>query len=450
LVVCGHTASSTEYRSDVVGLNLSTYGDWADYFRPPLPRSSHAAAYDPLRHRMLVFGGSVRSTSNVTNEVWALSVEDPPQWTQLLPTGVLPIPRQEASMIYDAARDRMIVFGGYNNGQTTNEVWALSLASSPPVWSRVYPIGSLPLERSQHAAAYDPIRHRMVVFAGQSNNNLLSDAWALSLNDPPTWTALHPVGTAPTPRRGSEMVYDDVGDRMLVVGGNEAYYYPSISASEVWSLGLEAVPAWSQVHSLPFPIAMAGECLAVPDPAGHRVLRLGYSGNYGNDSLYVDAFTPTGDSVWSTVPTAGDRPKAYAGASAVYDSDHNRVIYYGGYPTYSGYELNPVTYALSLGAPPLGVPGHDGRGDPGVALAAYPNPGRGRLRLRLVTPAAGPARLDVVDVAGRALWTRDFGTLPEGEHDLDLGAGPRLAPGLYFVTYVGSGTRVSVRTVVVR
>jgi hypothetical protein len=194
---------------------------------------------------------------------------------------------------------------------------------------------------------------------------------------------------------------------------------------------------------------LAGECLAAPDPVGHRVLRFGYINYYGNDSLQIHAYSPGVDSTWSRIIPAGVSPKAFAGSTAVYDSDHNRVLYYGGYPVSSGYDLNGLVYALSLGALPLAVPSYGGSGANAVMLATYPNPGRGRLRLKLATQATGPARVDVVDVAGRTIFARDLGTLAEGEHDLDLGP-VILAPGLYFVTYVGNGRRVSVRTVVMQ
>ena len=148
-------------------------------------------------------------------------------------------------------------------------------------------------------------------------------------------------------------------------------------------------------------------------------------------------------------PLALRQPIAAPLAAVADPPDHNRVLFYGGYPI-SGYDLNGLVWALSLGSLPLDVPAVGRTGNPGVMLATCPNPGRGRLRLKLATRATGPARVDVVDIAGRTIYARDLGTLAAGEHDLDLGSGVTFSPGLYFVTYVGDGTRVSARTVVVQ
>ena len=48
--------------------------------------------------------------------------------------------------IYDPVRDRMVVFGGYDGNGNRNDVWALSLSGSP-AWSELTPAGSLPSAR---------------------------------------------------------------------------------------------------------------------------------------------------------------------------------------------------------------------------------------------------------------------------------------------------------------
>jgi hypothetical protein len=73
---------------------------------------------------------------------------------------------------------------------------------------------------------------------------------------------------------------------------------------------------------------------------------------------------------------------------------------------------------------------------PGAALAmhrAFPNPSRGDLTLSFTLGAGGPARLELVDVAGRSVLERDLGGLNAGRHELRLGAGAaRLPAGMYF------------------
>ena len=100
--------------------------------------------------------------------------------------------------IYDPVRDRMVVFGGYDGGYR-NDVWALSLAGSP-AWSELAPGGTPPSARDAHTAIYDPVRDRMVVFGGYDGASLRNDVWALSLSGSPAWSELAPAGTPPVAR----------------------------------------------------------------------------------------------------------------------------------------------------------------------------------------------------------------------------------------------------------
>jgi hypothetical protein len=72
-------------------------------------------------------------------------------------------------------------------------------------------------------------------------------------------------------------------------------------------------------------------------------------------------------------------------------------------------------------------------------LALAPNPGRDVIRFAPVSPAAG-ARLDILDLGGRVLWTRSpgAGAIPlewRGERD----DGGRARPGLYFARLRSGG-----------
>jgi hypothetical protein len=76
---------------------------------------------------MVVFGGN--DDTSLRNDVWALSLAGSPAWSALAPTGSLPPRRSDHPVIYDRARDRMVVFGGYGGGYR-NDVWALVWGTS--------------------------------------------------------------------------------------------------------------------------------------------------------------------------------------------------------------------------------------------------------------------------------------------------------------------------------
>src|SRR5206468_11243449 len=100
--------------------------------------------------------------------------------------------------IYDPVRDRMVVFGGYDGGYR-NDVWALSLAEGT-AWSTLASPGSPPSARCFHTAIYDPVRDRMVVFggydAGGRDND--DDLGALALAGTRAASALAAAGPPPS------------------------------------------------------------------------------------------------------------------------------------------------------------------------------------------------------------------------------------------------------------
>jgi hypothetical protein len=71
-----------------------------------------------------------------------------------------------------------------------------------------------------------------------------------------------------------------------------------------------------------------------------------------------------------------------------------------------------------------------------------PNPSRGgALTVRFSLPTDAPARLELLDVAGRRIASHDVGA---GQHTIDFGAGQRLEPGLYLVRLTqGANTRTT-------
>ena len=78
-----------------------------------------------------------------------------------------------------------------------------------------------------------------------------------------------------------------------------------------------------------------------------------------------------------------------------------------------------------------------------------PNPATGgRPRLQLELKDGSPARLDVLDLAGRLVSSRDVGRFGPGVHDIELTEGGRLRPGIYFVRLMQGGATARSRIVV--
>jgi hypothetical protein len=88
---------------------------------------------------------------------------------------------------------------------------------------------------------------------------------------------------------------------------------------------------------------------------------------------------------------------------------------------------------------------------PAFALVgAEPNPTARELRVAFSLPTEAPARLELLDIAGRALAVRDVGALGPGHHVLDLTESRALPAGVYLLRLTQSGRSLTQRAVIVR
>jgi hypothetical protein len=86
-----------------------------------------------------------------------------------------------------------------------------------------------------------------------------------------------------------------------------------------------------------------------------------------------------------------------------------------------------------------------------VALGKItPNPSKGRFTVSLALPLSGPATLEVVDVNGRRVLSREVGGLGPGGHDIDFGRDRSLETGVYWVRLTQAGRTFSRKAVVVK
>ena len=174
-------------------------------------------AIDPANQRVFRFGGRHEVATNAVSE---LRIQPTPAWRFIPAQGVGPAGRDQGTLVYDAARDRLLLFGGQSAGTPQGDLWALQLGVTP-TWQLLAP-GAGPSPRYGHAAIYDAPRQRMIIVGGRDGAGPLADAWALDLSAPvPTWSAL---GSAPgaAGRNGCGAIFDAGSNRMLVHGGADA------------------------------------------------------------------------------------------------------------------------------------------------------------------------------------------------------------------------------------
>lgn len=304
-----------------------------------LPPGRRAAGYcyDSVRHRLIVFGGF----PFYLGDLWAFDL-DTGTWEEITPSGSGPTPRYGPTTIYDAANDRLVIFGGYDGTVQRNDVYAVNLSGSQ-VWTQLAPSGTPPQARSFHVAAYDAPRQRMVMFSGFNGLGMLNDTWELSLGVAPAWTSLT-GSTPPPPRNIAAVAIDTARQRMMVFGGWDGGTYTYYN--DTWAFSLASSAGWSEVAVPSFPPARR-EISMIYDPIGDRlVLFGGNDGSFRNDSWSLD-LGPSGH--WSPISASGTVPSGRYGHASYYDPVGHNFFIFGG----NSFEqhLNDL-YRLNLSGPP--------------------------------------------------------------------------------------------------
>jgi hypothetical protein len=307
------------------------------------PRARSAVVYDAANQRAVVFGG--QRGSERLNDVRVLPLEGAPGWAQLLPAGTPPTPRSDAAAIYDPQRQRMIVFGG-SDGALQNEVWALSLDSNP-AWTLLTPTGTPPAPRRGALAIYDAWNDRLIVFGGYDGSAARNDVWALSLGASPAWTALAPTGTAPSVREGASGVYDPLVRRLVMFGGYNAA--TNTYLAQTWTLSLTGTPTWKKIFAPGAEPTARAFGSAIVDPVHSMMVVVGgYNGQQSfSETSVLMLYTNPVWQAWGPGPASLARRHA---AGAVYDPLQGRVILFGGAVDHWEFPLSDV-WSLPLSSP---------------------------------------------------------------------------------------------------
>lgn len=131
---------------------------------------------------------------------WELTATDGPQ------------PRSAGVMVYDSARDRIVLYGGVDSNNTRlSDSWEYDGKK----WTNVAPHGLTPGPKQFHCMAYDENRKTVILFGGwDANNNTDSSIWE---HDGMQWSKLSAEG--PAARIGAAMVYDSNRMRVILHGG---------------------------------------------------------------------------------------------------------------------------------------------------------------------------------------------------------------------------------------
>ena len=294
-------------------------------------------------------------------------------WTLFTPSGFGPRGGGGTqSTAYDAATDRLIVFGGYNptGSGETNEVWVLMNASGTgglPTWQQVIPNApaGLPATRQAHSAVYDPATNRLIIFGGGQTGGgafavLFQDVWVLTfannVGGTPQWIPLAPSGGPPAPREGHAAVYNQATNEMFLFGGgnNGIMSVPN----DLWVLEAAngiGTPTWIQLSETGNVPGRLENFASAYDPASNRWTVVGGCCFYTNASEVLALNQPNGVPQWTSLSPSGTLPPGGDAAVYGYDPVSNRMIVHGIQPGGGGNGTWLLTNANDVGATPAWI-----------------------------------------------------------------------------------------------
>ena len=285
-----------------------------------------AAAFDGL-----VLSGT--STDSVT-------IQSPFNGTGNWSTSTItnPNPSVYLTGLMDIDNYRVLTYGGQSYYQLLGELHSFDLATE--VWSTISPTGVYPAALMASAGAFDTATSQFFLFGGQSYYTLLDEMYVLDTTlgaeNWDMWTGT----TAPEPRRGHSMVFDDLNNDLYVFGG-EGYYG---LYDDTWMLDLDVATSTtaSWVSLSPTGLAPTRMGMAAALDPDYGVV---YA--FGGQEYYALAETVACYDIlnqsWSDATLIGDTLPPMTEASVSWNSRFNGFLVVGGQQYY---QLNPSIYAV--------------------------------------------------------------------------------------------------------
>lgn len=267
----------------------------------PTARSGHAAAYDPVRRVIVLFGGRL-SSGSLTNETWefdgtfwsqhATSVSPPPSW--------LP-----GAMAFNPMTQRLTLYpGGPDVWEWDGTRWTFQRPPNTPTFG-VF-VG--------HKLVTDPAGQGVVLIGGEDGSLGVWTAGSFGLWDGSRWNTLPAPPSIATERYHLGVASD--GANIVAHGGvrREEFGFYRTQATYYWD-----GTVWSSQSGAP---EGADNANLVFDAARGELLLLGGSRGF---FAQTNQWARRGR-VWAQIPAG---PSAY-GIGLAFDSDRDVVVAFGG------------------------------------------------------------------------------------------------------------------------
>jgi hypothetical protein len=219
-------------------------------------------------------------------ETWVYDLDNN-QWTRM-ETSEGPFGLLDTRMVYNAAADRMVLFGGWFVGEgpdsgASDATWVYDLNSN--TWTEMSPEVSPP-GRMDHAMAYDAESDRVILWGGGGRSPIkVGDIWTYDLSAN-IWEE-RPSDDAPRSLKGAAMVYDALNDRTLLYFKKEFWAYDDNNNQ------------WTLLSDSPAPLGLLNHALEY-DTNKDLVLKFGGGPDFHQWSNHTWIYDPKTDE-WTDV-----------------------------------------------------------------------------------------------------------------------------------------------------
>jgi len=319
LVALAAVAAATwsgAFRPAVTGLTVSSSTSPSPESTPPpigkpVERAGAVMAYDPENHGVILFGGATfaqtadGSNSITLGDTWLWNGKS---WTQLNVTG--PSPRSAAVAAYDSVRHVIVLFGGSGPGGTGpallfDDTWTWDGTS----WKQQFPAHK-PNARFDAAMAFDGRHGVAVMYGGLGQTETYDATWTWDGTD---WTLKDPPAT-PGGRHFYSIAYDEAVGVTVLFGGS----LPGQRLNDTWTWD---GTTWTKMQAPP-PVASGWSYLAY-DAATKEVVAYIF---FGLDNHPVAEYTITWDGTHWTDRTSANDPTPRTGVAMAFDPETNQVL----------------------------------------------------------------------------------------------------------------------------
>ncbi len=313
---------------------------------PENQRTSPSTMFDPTRRRVALHGGHARRDYGPELQYcdsWQIEVDGPSAWTPLGSVTESPVlTNMMSSFARPGTDDVCFVLG---NGSSVDRGFAWIYDAAHYTWRHIPRVPDA--NYSYASATYDSRRDRIL---GITSEHTLPNLRLITLgvSAPAGWVSLPQVGRPTTYGGQFGILYDEVLDQFVVLGGQANFangFGPP--SDKVWLISMSTgTPTWSQAPiPAPLPDPNSYFTMACLDAANRRVIVMDPS------TIPMTQWTLNLDPPmqWSAHTTSGLGPRSLT--SVTFDPDRSQVILLSQESTPGSSALQSVAWCIPMDGP---------------------------------------------------------------------------------------------------